>query len=107
MLSVAESGRFCLEGKGVYGFLTVCKGQAASGFEKNLHTCAALRVVFFSKTLTDLNPAPKSPQNIKRPMRRMKHEIKKRSLIMVNSEKILKQKNSLRSEINIRLANYT
>jgi hypothetical protein len=35
-------------------------------------------------------------------MRRMTHEIKKMSLIMRNNEKILKQKNSLRSGINIK-----
>jgi len=33
-------GHFCLEGKGVYGFFTGSKGQAASGFAKNLHTYA-------------------------------------------------------------------
>jgi hypothetical protein len=33
-------------GKGVYGFLTACKGQAASGF---------------AKTLTHLNPTPLLP----------------------------------------------
>jgi hypothetical protein len=92
MLSVAENSRFCLEGKGVYGFLTVCQGRVASDFEKNLHTCAALRVVFFSKTLTDLNPAPKSPQNTKRPMRRMKHEIKKKVIDYGKQRKNIKTK---------------
>jgi hypothetical protein len=49
---------FCFEGKGAYGFLTACKGQAASGFSKNLHTFAALRLLFSEKTLTRLNPTP-------------------------------------------------
>jgi hypothetical protein len=63
---------FCLEGKGVYGVLTVSKGQAASGFAKNLPLSRCLLIfhwlrasVFFAKTLTDLTPAPYSPRNKK------------------------------------------
>jgi hypothetical protein len=50
-------------GKGVYGFLTGSKGQAASGFAKNLpRFFLILRArVIFVKTLTALNPTPWLP----------------------------------------------
>ncbi|MDR2651227.1 MAG: hypothetical protein LBC68_02785, partial [Prevotellaceae bacterium] len=48
MLSAAENSRFCLEGKGVYGFLTVCQGRAASGFaKKSPHLRCASGSIFF------------------------------------------------------------
>jgi hypothetical protein len=56
---------------------------------------------FLTKTLTDLPPTLYSPQNKKTTDATDDAEVKKMSLIMVNNEKILKQKNSLRSGINI------
>jgi hypothetical protein len=41
-------------GKGVYGFLTACKGQAASGFAKNLHT--SVKGSIFCKNLDTPKP---------------------------------------------------
>jgi hypothetical protein len=37
---------FCLERKGAYGRFTVCQGQAASGFAKNLPLSRALFLFF-------------------------------------------------------------
>jgi hypothetical protein len=92
---------FCLEGKGAYGFLTKCKGQAASGFAKNLPL--SLRAsVFFAKTLTLLKPTPYSPRNKKTTDATMTQKIKKMSLIMVNNEKIIKTKKLPPLGINIR-----
>jgi hypothetical protein len=51
--------------------------------------------------LTALTPALYSPQNKKTTDATDDAEVKKMSLIMVSNEKILKQKNSLRSGINI------
>lgn len=51
--------------------------------------------------MTDLPPALYSPQNKKTTDATDDAEVKKMSLIMVSNEKILKQKNSLRSGINI------
>jgi hypothetical protein len=89
-----------IEGKGTFGGLTVSKGRAHPRFAKNLPTSCG-RCVFFDKNLDRPAPFPIKPSKQKTTDATDDAEVKKMSLIMVNNEKILKQKNSLRSGINI------
>ncbi|MDR1098597.1 MAG: hypothetical protein LBL57_10740 [Tannerella sp.] len=57
-------GILMLAGKGNFVFLARARSWPLRGFEKNLHTCASLRVVFFPKTLHGLNTSLHSLQSI-------------------------------------------
>jgi hypothetical protein len=79
-------------GKGVYGFLTGCKGQALRVLQKIFLAFSSFfgREYFIAKTLTALNPTPLLPMKHTRPRRRTTHKKK-----VINYEKYRKNKKTL------------